>query len=463
MAESIFLWTAVLAGLALFLGGASLWRARRTGAVPPPVADADAPEPAADDDDPTAALYAAARAGHAAQALQLLDAGADPHALPPPDARDQRSLLALAAVLPDIDLLRALIARGVNPNQSHVGMTALLAATRDSWHGRPDAVTVLIANGADPGLPDSDGNTPLHHAVRSADPAVAALLCDAGAALDARNHEGVTPLGMACASGNWRLAKFLITRGAKPESTAAAPALLSAAATRSDDPAGIHLLLGHKAKVNSRDARGRSALHEAARHGHVDIVSALLAAGADLNVRDADGLSPLLDAVSGGHLAAIDPLLAAGADLNATDARGRGALALACLSASAALPLVQRLLELGVAADAVDADGKRALDHAAAAGHWALVTLLDPDYPPASLATPMILTGSRRSTYCARRSTLMMRTRQRRWSGCWIQPNSGSCCWMMPLPPGRGKSTGCWRRRPIPTCVMTRATPHCSA
>jgi len=243
MFESIFLWTAVLAGLALFLGGAFLWRARRTGVAPLPDVDDAAPESTVSaDDDPTAALYAAARAGHAAQALQLLDAGADPHALPPPDARDQRSLLALAAVLPDIDLLRALIARGVNPNQNHVGMTALLAATRDSWHGRPDAVTVLIANGADPGLPDSDGNTPLHHAARSSDPAVAALLCDAGAALDARNHEGVTPLGMACASGNWHLAKFLITRGAKPDSTAAAPALLSAAATRSDDPAGIHLL-----------------------------------------------------------------------------------------------------------------------------------------------------------------------------------------------------------------------------
>ena len=41
-------------------------------------------------------------------------------------------------------------------------LTALLAATRDSWHGRPEAVMTLLANGADPRVPDADGNTPLH-------------------------------------------------------------------------------------------------------------------------------------------------------------------------------------------------------------------------------------------------------------------------------------------------------------
>ena len=39
-------------------------------------------------------------------------------------------------------------------------------------------------------------------------------------------------------------------------------------------------------KVDARDARGRSALHEAAYAGHVDIVAALLAAGADADARD---------------------------------------------------------------------------------------------------------------------------------------------------------------------------------
>jgi ankyrin repeat protein len=69
----------------------------------------------------------------------------------------------------------------VDLNDVASGMTPLLAATRDSWHGRPEAVMTLLANGADPRVTDADGNTPLHHAARSSDPGVVALLRDAAA------------------------------------------------------------------------------------------------------------------------------------------------------------------------------------------------------------------------------------------------------------------------------------------
>jgi len=199
-------------------------------------------------------LYAAARGGRVERALELLEMGADANALPPADERDQRVLPVLAAVLPDLRLLRALIAQGVDLNQAHAGMTPLLAATRDSWHGRPEAVMTLLANGADARGRDRDGNTPLHHAARSSDPGVAALLRDAGAELDARNDEGVTPLGVACACGNWRLARFLLELGAKPEAADAAPALLSAAGGDDDDASGVQLLLKHKARGFARCA-----------------------------------------------------------------------------------------------------------------------------------------------------------------------------------------------------------------
>src|SRR5690606_32186816 len=113
-----------------------------------------------------AALSAAARLGRLNHALELIDAVADPLAPPSADDRDQRSLPVLAAVLPDLRLLRALIGRGADLNNPHAGMTPLLAATRDSWHGRPEAVMTLLANGADPRVRDRDGNTPLHHAAR---------------------------------------------------------------------------------------------------------------------------------------------------------------------------------------------------------------------------------------------------------------------------------------------------------
>ena len=339
------------------------------------------------DGDPVATLYTAARSGRVDRALALLDAGAPADALPPSGDRDQRSLPVLAAVLPDLRLLRALIAAGVDVNAAHAGMTPLLAATRDSWHGRPEAVMTLLANGADPRANDADGNTPLHHAARSSDPGVAALLRDAAAELDVLNGDGVTPLGMACAAGNWRLARFLLERGAKPEPEGATPALLAAAGSEDDDAAGVQLLLKHKAKVNARDAHGRSALQEAALAGNAEALAALLSAGADVHARDTAGRTPLLDAARKAHLPMLEMLVAAGADIAVIDGEGRGALALSCVAEASSPMLVRRLLELGADPELVDRNGKRAIDLAAEAGRWALVAALDPAYPlPARVA-----------------------------------------------------------------------------
>ncbi len=328
-------------------------------------------------------LYVASRVGRVDRALQLLDAGADALAEAPAgsgthDSRDRRGLPVLAAVLPDLRLLRGLIERGVDLNAAQGSMTPLLAATRDSWHGRPEAVMTLLANGADPRIGDVDGNTPLHHAARSSDPGVAALLRDAGAEMDALNGEGVSPLGIACAAGNWRLARFLLERTAKAEPAGGQPVLLAAAGTEEDDPAGVQLLLRHKARVDARDARGRSALHEAAFAGHVDICSALLDAGSDVHARDALGRTPLLDSARAAALPVLDVLVAVGADAAAIDGAGANALHLACAAEAPSSAMIQRLLALGVDARAADGEGRTAVDLAASAGRWTLVNALDP-------------------------------------------------------------------------------------
>jgi len=352
-----------------------------TGDPAPSETPADAPAPADDPEARNRALYAAARNGRVEQALALLDAGADPHALPAPEDRDRRTLPMLAALLPDLRLLRALIERGVDLNAAQGGTTPLLVATRDSWHGRPEAVMMLLANGADPRQTDADGNTPLHHAARSVDPGVAALLRDAGADLNACNHEGISPLGSACLSGNWRLARFLLERGARPEPPGGQPALLCAAACEDDDPAGVQLLLRHKAQVNARNAQGRSALHEAAALDHAEICQALLEAGAEVDATDADGRTPLLEAVRNGALRALETLLAAGANLHARDAQGANALHLACTADTPNPTLVRDLRDLGVDPHAPDAQGLSPLAQARASGRWALVAVLDPKHP----------------------------------------------------------------------------------
>lgn len=337
------------------------------------------------------ALYTAARTGRAERALELLAAGADPHAAPPVDDRDRRSLAVLAAVLPDLRLLRALIGHGVDLNTVAGGITPLLAACRDSWHGRPDAVMTLLSNGADPRVADLDGNTPLHHAARSSDPGVAALLLDAAAEIDMLNAEGFSPLGVACTAGNWRLARFLMERGARPEPAGGQPALLAAAGSDDDDPAGVLLLLKQRAKVEARGGQGRTALLEAAQAGNAEVVAALLAAGGDTAHADVLGRTALLEAARAGHTGVIERLiehsLARGqAPVDAVDAHGCNALALAVTAEQASVAMVRRLVELGLDPLRPDHDGKRPVDRAAEAGRWALVAELDPTYAlPASV------------------------------------------------------------------------------
>jgi ankyrin repeat protein len=354
-----------------------------TTATAAPAAALDAPAPRAlpaelTEGTPDARLYAALRHGRVDAGLLALEAGANAHALPAPEDRDQRTLPMLAALQGDLRLLRQLIARGADLNAAHHGLTPLLAATRDSWHGRPEAVMTLLANGADARQQDGEGNTPLHHAARSTDPAVAALLLDAGAQVDTLNAERCSALWVACASGNWRLARFLIEHGAKPEPAGGQPVLL-AAAGGDDDPGGVQLLLRHKARVDARGEGQRTALMQACAAGNAEIAGVLLDAGADRNAHDAHGRTPLLDAAAGAHAAVVSRLAAAKPDVRAVDAEQRNAIYLACL-AGADAALLRELRALGVDAHQPDAAGRRPIDIAIEHGRWPQVSVLDPDY-----------------------------------------------------------------------------------
>lgn len=327
------------------------------------------------------ALLAAIRDADIERALALVEAGANPNTAPAQGERDQRPVLMLAALLPDPRLLRALIAKGANVNHSSGGLTPLLAATRDSWHGRPDAVMTLLANGASPLATDLDGNTALHGAVLSGEPIIAAMLLDAGAPVNALNRQHASPLVAACRAANWPLVKFLLDHGAKPTPPDGEPALVAAAGIADDDVEGVRMLLKARAGVNAVDARHRSALMEAASEGHEQIARVLCAAGADVSLTDKRGSTALMEAARAGAVGIVQLLAEAQPDARVRDSHGRDALTLACQSPHAHAETIRALLALGADPKAPGSDGRSALDHAAAAGRWDLVTLLDPETP----------------------------------------------------------------------------------
>lgn len=334
-----------------------------------------------------AALLHATRSGQVELALAALERGADPDTVPTAGERDQRSVLMLAATLPEVRLLRALIAKRADVNRAHAGLSPLLAATRDSYQGRPDAVMTLLANGADPAASDAQGNTALHYAALAAEPIVAAMLIDAGAPLTAVNRDGLTPLGQAAHAANWTLLRFFLEHGARNEVEHAQPALSAAAAIADDDITGVKLLLRQKARVDAQGPLGRTALMAAALAGHAAITRCLLDAGADVDIGDSHGTTALMEAARAGAAEVIALLAVRKPDPNRFDHLGRSALVIACQSRQTNAAVVRALLVLGADRQRPGSDGRRALDHAIGGGRWDLVALIDPDYAlPSSVA-----------------------------------------------------------------------------
>ncbi|XP_072168264.1 85/88 kDa calcium-independent phospholipase A2-like [Diadema setosum] len=58
---------------------------------------------------------------------------------------------------------------------------------------RPMCALMLVTSGADPNIPDSNGNMPLHHAVKNKDLQVLHLLLSFGADVNVVNHKGESP------------------------------------------------------------------------------------------------------------------------------------------------------------------------------------------------------------------------------------------------------------------------------
>jgi ankyrin repeat protein len=246
------------------------------------------------------ALMLAARQGAIESARVLLDRGASVDLVDP----DNTSALVMAIVNGHYDVAALLAERGANPNIADTsGMAAVYAAvdmhTQPLMINRPtrkpsgsvenlDLLKALLARGADPNagletpllaryhnIGDGQlgaGATPLMRAAKSRDIAAMRMLLDAGADPARQARNGATAL------------MFSVTppRGAA-----------SAAAER-DAIAAITLCLDRGADVNAVNANGQTALHLAGHSGESDpIVKLLMSRGANPAIKDKQGRAAL--------------------------------------------------------------------------------------------------------------------------------------------------------------------------
>ena len=200
--------------------------------------------------------------------------------------------------------------------------------------GDIEGVRALLAQGADPNAPASDGSTALLWAAHREDLTTAELLLRAGARAGDANRYGATALLEAATSGHAPMLALLLDAGADANAAmpeGETPLMRAARAGRTD---AVTLLLSHGAVVDARETwRGQTALMWATVEGNTEAVGALLAGGADVHARSTGGFTPLLFAVRHDQRDTLRALVEAGADIEDTLPSGMSALALATLNA----------------------------------------------------------------------------------------------------------------------------------
>jgi ankyrin repeat protein len=232
--------------------------------------------------DGVSALVLAAHSGNGHVAALLLEHGADPNAF-----GSGYTALHAAILRSDVNLVKALLARGANPNLRMTKGTPMRRDTTD-WNLparligstpymlaarflEPDIMPVLVAGGADPGLTTPDGAT-------------AVMLAAGMGSSKTASRRGIETIDFG---------------KVEPES-------------RVRDAVAEAVDLG--GDVNAASQTGDTALHVAAALGHDTVVQFLVEHGASVNVKNTRGITPLLAAMFGSTVGRGRSAAPAGAD-----------------------------------------------------------------------------------------------------------------------------------------------------
>jgi ankyrin repeat protein len=151
-----------------------------------------------------------------------------------------------------------------------------------------------LARGADPNLANDGAPSALYWGAQSGDPAIVAMLVEAGAKPAAEKGQS-TCLHVAAGRGDVEVLRLLLKAGAKRllnrlDEDGCTPLMRAVAAGHLE---AARLLIDARADINARDDAGNTALRIAATDASLEMVKLLLSAGADPLLPGRMRLTPL--------------------------------------------------------------------------------------------------------------------------------------------------------------------------
>ncbi|XP_028350660.1 ankyrin repeat domain-containing protein 16 isoform X5 [Physeter macrocephalus] len=263
--------------------------------------------------------------------------------------QDYKRPLHEAASMGHRDCVRYLLGRGaaVDCLKKADWTPLMMACTRRNL----EVVQDLVEHGANPLLKNKDGWNSFHIASREGDPLILQyLLAVCPAAWKTESKIGRTPLHTAAMHGCSEAVEVLLQRCQyEPDcrDKCGLTPFMDAIQCGHIDVARL-LLEKHKACVSAEDSLGAQAIHRAAVTGQNEAIQFLVSEhGINVDVRAASThLTALHYAAKEGHVSTIQTLLSLGADINAKDERNRSAaVTVSCCSGDVfvSLPLGLRM------------------------------------------------------------------------------------------------------------------------
>lgn len=234
------------------------------------------------------------------------------------DSTDDRVLLHLSVIEENYDVVKFLLKRGVHINARACNKDLTVEFKTDPEHrlhatnlgdDQQDIVTVKSC-------------TALHLAARHQDNALAEVLVQSGAEIDARMEGGETPLIIAVVEGRADVVKLLLEHGANANLRTHWGKTSLHYAAQVGNKHLVELLLKHEANPDAVSKDGLTPLHLAVEAGYKDVVGILVKSGANLDLKTEKGASAIHFAAIMGHADVLEMLVQGGADISCIWKRG---------------------------------------------------------------------------------------------------------------------------------------------